>query len=41
MLEYGVVPYFDKNNQELIKFVTQGGRLPKPSNCSGKKKLYM
>ena len=37
MLEYGVVAYFDKNIQEVINFVTQGGRLPKPSNCSGKK----
>ena len=41
MLEYGLVPYFNKNGQELIDFIIQGGKLPKPSNCSGKKNLFI
>ena len=31
---FGNQPYPGRNNQEVVQFITGGGRLDKPENCS-------
>lgn len=36
VMSFGNQPYPGQSNQDVLQFVTAGGRLPKPDNCPRK-----
>ena len=36
VMSFGDQPYPGQSNQDVLQFVTAGGRLPKPENCPHK-----